>query len=744
MFTVVPRESEVTHPPKTEIIDHNVPAKLQTPTWKKGKHSGNIPYDTLKEQRDKLIEAEKKYRARIKELEGENAELSKTYEATYQENKMLKGIIQHGPDASKVKELMKVKKEQKGTIDRLEEENEILNKRLNEIEEVYNARGQTAESTWNELLAKLKQKRPRGEKVPTQGPFSGHTQANAVTVYNQKKDMDEFDRHLDNLEKETQILLNKIRQLQNEKGQIGSAIDKEKGYITRNAAMNNALNEKLNRDLNQFALKLEKMKLKHKTAKAFAGMTGKVGHKHAFNFESPDPGESASISSALMAMPDKTGYTPTVPLTNVKTIEMKSPKLNNALKAIDMQSPKLNNSSKAIEMKSPKIDTNPKTIEIKSPKQSPDGKTPETDSLKPRIAISSSKKQYSENNKGFTDQRPTTDDQFRTNNVKQGTTKLNKPGDSHRAGRVPVSVSSTETNYSTANSINNFNGSRVTIAKTEKQTVITFSPENITNTENQTKGIMNATPKKTMDSKTKRSIPNGFIEDMIAEVDEKTTLEETRSGNAKHDSANEGRNENVSAKQPVNGKIRETNNTESIVQAKDFFKNGNGPLTGGRYTHGPEPIPRKFIDPEKKTFRYSDMYSKRKENFEKATEDDTGKKMNYDESGIKLHFTDKAGYATIKANSEPRSVYKYGFPVRKNSKHIEDEAPNDAVLTYLKNRPKINENPVTFKQEFADAKDKSSPSPMPIVFNDDAKTVGSDEIKFILTAKRPSFGSVYA
>ena len=422
MFTVVPREVEISHPPQTEIIDHNAPAKDNTSSWKRGKRPGNIPYDTLKEQRDKLAEAEKKYRARIKELEGENAELSKTYEATYQENKMLKGIIQHGPDASKVKGLMKVKKEQKGTIDRLEEENETLNKRLNEIEEIYNARGQTAETTWNELLAKLKKNRPDTEKVPTQGPFAGRTLANAVTVYNQKQEMDAFDRHLDNLEKETQILLNKIRQLQNEKGQIGSAIDKEKGYITRNAAMNNALNDKLNRDLNNFASKLEKLKLKQKTAKTFAGMTGKAGNKHAFNSESPGPGDNASLSSALVPLQGQTSTIPTVPLTNDKKNEMKSPK----------QLP------------------NAKALEINTPKT--------------QAVVSSSKKQFPENNKTVVDRRPKTDDQFRSNKVKKVTPRLNKTEDSHREIKASVAVSSTETNYSAANTVSNFNGSIVTIA----------------------------------------------------------------------------------------------------------------------------------------------------------------------------------------------------------------------------------------------------------------------------------------
>ena len=179
-------------------------------------------------------------------------------------------------------------------------------------------------------------------------------------------------------------------------------------------------------------------------------------------------------------------------------------------------------------------------------------------------------------------------------------------------------------------------------------------------------------------------------------------LDDTRSGKAKQESTNKGRTKQVLTKYTgTNKKNGDSDSNKSTSQAKEPIKNGNGSLTGGRYTHGPEPISRKFIDPfERKPNRYSEIYTKRKENFEKESEQSNDNIMHNEETGMKLNFTDNVGYATVKSDFEPRSLYKYGFPVKKNSKHIEDEAQN---------RPRLNENPATFNQEFADAKKRVRP-----------------------------------
>ena len=652
MFTVVPREGDVQHPPKTEIIDHNAPAKSKLPRWKKGKANDNVPYDTLKQERDKLLEAEKKYRARIKELENENAELSKTYETTYQENKMLKGILQHGPDANKVKQLTKVKKEQKEIIDRLEEENQFLTKRLNELEEQYNAKDSTLDNTWNDVLSMAKTKRSDGEKVPIQGPFAGRTQASVKSVNNQKQELDSFDIQLDNIEKEAQILLNKLHQLQNDKEHIGIAINKEKGYITRNAAMNNALNEKLTRDLNKFAAKLEKLKLKHKTAKSFTDIIGN-GHKHALKSPSVNTSDPGTRSLAV------------TPINNGQAN---------------------------------------KTSQAKNGKQS-DVFTP-----KHQILTSTPKNEHQEK-KTVAPRRPKTEDQQQSNNKSLITPRLNKTDDGQRGKKVSGGSSNTDTSSGVTKKENNKNVAGTPVLS-DKKKVLTFSPEVNSRNESSNKTVKNNHTEKTSDVQIWQNLSNNLKANINSEKNLKKTDENAHSN--------------------------------------DVDKNGNGSLTVGRYTHGPEPIKRKIKPLKKKEdYRYADMYTKRKENFAKANKVEIRENHIQDtDMHPQINFIDTNKYAFTNLGPEDnfrssRLLYKYGFPVQRDSKYIRNDVPNDAVLTYLKNRPQINQNPVSFNTEF-DESENQSPSPIPIRFIESAKSVGGHEEKVILNANRYSYNSLKA
>ena len=669
MFTVVPREGDVIHPPQTEIIDHNEPAKTKQSKWKKGKPNDNIPYDALKLERNKLIEAEKKYRARIKELEDETAELSKTYETTYQENKMLKGIIQHGPDAVKAKELVKVKKQQKEIIDRLEEENQFLTTRLNDLEQQYNAKDTTLDNTWNDALSKAKQKRSVGDKVPIQGPFTGRTHANEGSLNNQKQEIDSFDIQLDNLEKETHILLNKIHQLQKDKEHISLAINLEKGYITRNAAMNNALNEKLTRDLNKFASKLEKLKLKHKTAKSYTNIIGK-GHKH-----------NAKLSSINS------------PSTETLSVSNTSRETNGT----------------------PQSKINPQTITV---------------SHKKKIEIPTPTKEREKVSKANTPGRPKSGEVQYTNNLKKLVPpRLNKTDNGHRSSKTTETLNNTDNQKDT--NIKKLNGalskssndSRVntnknifieTPSKADKKKVLTFSPEVDSQLENNNNMVRPTTNDKASNIQIWQNLSNTLKANINSDQNKK--------------------------------KVGET------AQGTDTYKPGSGTSPTGRYNHGPEPI-RKKIKPHiyKEDNHYADMYAKRRGNFTKTYKIDNIDDYNQGED-MNLHFNymDANKYPMTQLQPEDdlrpsRSLHKYGFPVQKNSKHIySDDVPNDAVLTYLKNRPHMDQNPVSFNQMFVENEEVPSPSPVPIKFIDATKAVGGPEVNKVHTAKRYNYNSVKA
>lgn len=276
MYTVVPRpqvDDFQIKPgqPSLEIIDHRNTQSRKPSKWKDRRRKEQLPYDTLKEHRDTLLNAELKYKHRISELEKQSEELTKTFDETLQENKVLRSIIEHGPDAVKLKKLKQDKKEQTSVIDTLKEENEELREKIKELEKVFGAPKDFAnEKNWKDALEKVKKRRQEEDAIPTQGPFVGAKVLKPKRIAlddDSEMVQDTYDLELDTIEKETQVLLNKIRQLKREKGQIDYALVMGKGSVSRNATIANAINNKLNRDLNKFAIRLEKLKLKHKAAK---------------------------------------------------------------------------------------------------------------------------------------------------------------------------------------------------------------------------------------------------------------------------------------------------------------------------------------------------------------------------------------------------------------------------------------------------------------------------------------------
>lgn len=267
MYTVIPRQELDDHhrsrsgEPPPEIIDHRKPEERKPYKWK------NRVKSNSNENQEVTLQAELRYQHRIKELEKQSEELARTYDETAHENKVLKSIIEHGPHAAKVKKLQKVKKEQKELIDMLTEENEELRGKVQQIETgIDEPKDVVMESNWNAVATKVE--KARGVNIPIQGPFAPAkiTKRKSITINDERPDeQDSYDLAIDSVEKETQVLLNKLKQLKREKSQIDYSLVMGKGFVSRNATVANAMNEKLNRDLHKFATRLEKLQLKHRT-----------------------------------------------------------------------------------------------------------------------------------------------------------------------------------------------------------------------------------------------------------------------------------------------------------------------------------------------------------------------------------------------------------------------------------------------------------------------------------------------
>ncbi|XP_060592239.1 uncharacterized protein LOC132746964 [Ruditapes philippinarum] len=249
--------------PRPEIINHrNDPDSKR---WSEKLRNEETTYKHLKQHRDELLESEIRYKKTIKQLEKEKAELIKIYEPTYDENKVLKSIIEHGPDAVKMKKLRKARKELGEEVDTLKDENKRLTEQMQElIKKNEPMRDNLLEKNWHDVLSESK-KTKENETVVAQGPFPAKDNEKGKKVPEKKnmKEDDEYDLQLDTVEKEIQILLNNVKYIKKQKEKLDYAILMSKGAIVRNSVLEKAIYDKLDEDLTKFKTELDIAKSKH-------------------------------------------------------------------------------------------------------------------------------------------------------------------------------------------------------------------------------------------------------------------------------------------------------------------------------------------------------------------------------------------------------------------------------------------------------------------------------------------------
>ena len=251
--------------PAPQIIDH----RQENQQNKKKQQT----YEIIKKQRDDLLVSELKYSKRIKELEKENEDLLKLYEPTYKENEQLKSQIQYGPESQNIKKLRQEKKKLFSELEIVKEENIELQDRVKDLEKMFlSEKEYYLEKKWREAIEKGRKRREeRDTLISTQGPFPTSRKPKKRDLKSISDDefekQDAHDLHIDTLEKETQILLNKIRRIKQNKESIDYAYFIGKGAVTRNSSVAKAINEKLDKDLEQFENRLENLRRRTKQLK---------------------------------------------------------------------------------------------------------------------------------------------------------------------------------------------------------------------------------------------------------------------------------------------------------------------------------------------------------------------------------------------------------------------------------------------------------------------------------------------
>ena len=262
MYTYVPRVRREDHrrrgdKPSMEIIDHR--KRLNNRIISKSVPTADTGYDEeVEDTRFSWFDAELGYKKRIKELEKDGEEMALALQEALAENRSLKNNINRGPSRTDVKKLVNEKKTMQNVIEKLGEENFELNEMLNRVIK-------RSDSEWQDAYENIR--RRQEERYSVIGPFLARIEGlkkRTVTMNDGPElNKDRYDAHLTNLEKETQALLNRLRQLKREKRFIDYSFVTGERKCFQNLKEFKEVGGNINRDIQKYTSHFEQLSEKH-------------------------------------------------------------------------------------------------------------------------------------------------------------------------------------------------------------------------------------------------------------------------------------------------------------------------------------------------------------------------------------------------------------------------------------------------------------------------------------------------
>ena len=667
MYTVL-RKSEIPNhrkradKPSLEVIDHR---KKQKPV------TIEESYDALRLQREALLDAEMRYQKRIRELESEATETAKAQEATQAENKNLKNIIDRGPKVSVLRKAKMQNDRLQQTITKLLEENRDLIQLINRMEK-------RDGDEWKDVFAETR--RRQEERYSVLGPFVAGLNGKKSTItlndIPTNKKVDDYDRQLETLSKETKRLLHKFEQMKRAKLSIDYATVMGPRNSMKNINKHRAIGDLINLDLNKYAAHLENLTSKHGklTSEVIMSLSkegkkcAKAGQKHSLpSFDSKDeagikPSDGKDENKKL-----------SLGGTRVKTVSAPpsdvSRTINNRNAKSDTEIDDNYEKHARVKMRKRKV----KSASIMSTQRGSDisvDKSPR--SMKPRpLELRSRKIQDSDKSVRF------------TNEIQNKESKMSRSWSGEKFDHNDAKLIKSQ-------AIGSKTSSSSLHHKPTKQS------EFDTNQENKSLSQKNGDRMKKNLSKS-NSVPN-------------STIPTPKSNELILDSRS-GADTDRQMREPLD------------LASKRSRTNRESQRSTGKYSHGPETIDKSHSALIRIKGPEIEIQERANRGGQERYETNTNINHNRRES--------KAGLLSAKQSSAFQRTFPKNPPITKDSIHLKKAPNSDVVLQYLKQNNKSSS--MDFNELFLDH-EEHVPVPVPVTFREDAKTMRTRNIRYVTEA----------
>lgn len=210
-------------------------------------------YENVKAERDALKESEAVYRRKVVSLEQDAENLLKSYQDIYEENKVLRSKLEHGPDALKIKKIRNEIKKQKEKLESIHSENGLLKE---EIYRLQKQLGQTTEDKQRVNDAFKIERELHVDKVTDLVKENG-TLEEKVDKYETK--LKEYEFRIQSFENESEGLINRYKNLKHDNIKLETKFKKQKDLLEETVRDEQHSNKEMSKEIIHLKTKLAKL-----------------------------------------------------------------------------------------------------------------------------------------------------------------------------------------------------------------------------------------------------------------------------------------------------------------------------------------------------------------------------------------------------------------------------------------------------------------------------------------------------
>ena len=218
-------------------------------------------FETIKAERDALSESDVVYKRKVIALEKDAENLLKSYQDIYNENKSLRGKVEYGPDATRMKNYRSEIKKLGDKVTTVKSENELLK------EEIYRIQKQLGKSTHDKKRVDESFKMERGMHQDKLASLEKENNILEEKVAKYELKIEEYQNRIKGYENESEGLLSRYKQLKHVNIKMESKFNKTKCMLDEEVRDTLDLNKSMTKEIIQLKTKHAKLESDYSTLK---------------------------------------------------------------------------------------------------------------------------------------------------------------------------------------------------------------------------------------------------------------------------------------------------------------------------------------------------------------------------------------------------------------------------------------------------------------------------------------------